>query len=75
MALEREQVQDALDEIREYLQADGGDCELVDVAGVDVLIRLVGACNGCPSSSMTLTAGIENHLRDKFSELGQLITV
>jgi Fe-S cluster biogenesis protein NfuA len=46
----KEQVQDALNEIRPSLQADGGDVELVDVEDGIVKVRLTGACGGCPMS-------------------------
>ncbi len=56
----KERVQEALDKIRPSLQADGGDCELVDVSADGVVkLRLTGACNGCPMSTMTLKMGIE----------------
>ena len=47
------------------LQADGGDCELVDFDSDGVVsLRLTGACQGCPLSSITLSAGIERILRE-----------
>ena len=54
-----------LDVIRPSLQADGGDCEYVgvDEDGV-VSLRLVGACQGCPMSSLTLSMGIERILKE-----------
>ncbi len=60
------EVQAALDTVRPALQADGGDCELVDVtADGTVKVRLTGACGGCPMSQMTLKAGIERVLKEK----------
>lgn len=58
-----ETVDRALDEVRPYLMADGGD---VEVAGVDsgiITLRLQGACGTCPSSTSTLKMGIERSLR------------
>ncbi len=59
----------ALDETLEYirpaLQADGGDLILLGVEEGTVNLQLVGACGGCPMSTMTLTAGIERILRDR----------
>lgn len=62
----RDQVQAALDLIRPQLQADGGDAEIVEVRddGV-VMLRLTGACGGCPMSQMTLKMGIERLLKEK----------
>lgn len=61
----RKKVEEALDEVRPYLQADGGDVELVDIDDVakSVKVRLVGACGGCPSAGMTLKAGVESAIR------------
>ena len=61
--VDKSMVEKALDEIRPALQADGGDVEFVDAneEGV-VLVRLQGACSGCPSASMTLKMGIERAL-------------
>lgn len=60
---------DALHETLEYirpaLQADGGDLILLGVDEGTVNLQLVGACGGCPMSTMTLTAGIERILRDR----------
>ncbi|MEZ5125559.1 MAG: NifU family protein [Thermoleophilia bacterium] len=60
----REQVQKALDDIRPALQADGGDIEFVDFVDGIVSVRLQGACAGCPMSQMTLTNGVERHLKN-----------
>lgn len=56
------QVQEVLDKLRPFLLRDGGDCELVDVEEGVVKLRLLGACGTCPSSTITLKAGIERAL-------------
>ncbi len=56
------QVQEVLDKLRPFLLRDGGDCELVDVEEGIVKLRLLGACGSCPSSTITLKAGIERAL-------------
>ena len=56
------QVQDVLNKLRPFLLRDGGDCELVDVEDGVVKLRLLGACGSCPSSTITLKAGIERAL-------------
>lgn len=62
----KEEVQAALDTVRPQLQADGGDCELVDVTeDGTVKVRLTGACGGCPMSQMTLKMGIERVLKER----------
>lgn len=55
----------ALEYIRPALQSDGGDLVLLGTEGGKVNLQLVGACGGCPLSTMTLTAGIERILRDR----------
>lgn len=60
----KEQVERALDDIRPALQADGGDIEFVDLVDGVVQVRLQGACAGCPMSQMTLTNGVERHLKN-----------
>jgi Fe-S cluster biogenesis protein NfuA len=66
----REKVEEALKKIRPALQADGGDVELVEVKddGI-VLVRLTGACGGCPMSQMTLKMGIERILKKEIPEV------
>ena len=58
-----DKVLDALQTIRPYLQADGGDVELVNVKDDGIVeVKLTGACVGCPMSQMTLRAGVERAL-------------
>lgn len=60
----QDHIQEVLDSIRPAIQADGGDVELHDFheeSGV-VEVRLLGACEACPISMMTLREGIEKHL-------------
>jgi NifU-like protein len=58
-------VQKALDEdIRPALQADGGDLELVDIDGSRVVVRLTGACAGCPGAHVTLKRWVEARLQE-----------
>ena len=61
----REEIAQALEEVRPHLQVDGGDVELVDVEDGVVKVRLTGACAGCPMSQMTLKWGVENFLKKK----------
>ena len=59
------QVQEVLDKLRPFFLRDGGDCELVDVVDGIVKLRLLGACGSCPSSTITLKAGIERALLEE----------
>ena len=60
----RRQIEDGLDSIRPYLNADGGSVRLRSITK-DMVVRLelLGACGACPMSTMTLRAGIEQALR------------
>jgi len=59
----KEKVEKALQTIRPYLQADGGDVELVKVSPEGIVeVKLTGACIDCPMSQMTLRAGVERAL-------------
>jgi len=61
---QRQLVEEVLDKIRPFLLSEGGDCELVDIEDGVVKLRLLGACQNCPSSTITLKAGIERALAD-----------
>lgn len=64
-ALMEDKVMEVLDKLRPFLLRDGGDCELVDVEDGIVKLRLLGACGSCPSSTITLKAGIERALMEE----------
>ena len=65
-----QRVREVLDLIRPMIKADGGDIEYVDMTDDGVVrIRFMGACIGCPSSSMTLKMGIENNLKQHVPEV------
>ena len=72
----RTQVEDAIEQIRPSLQADGGDISLVAVSeDGEVSVQLQGACAGCPMSQMTLTHGVEKHLKNVIPEVTAVISV
>lgn len=72
----RQRVQAVINQLRPFIQSDGGDLELVDVSDDGIVsVRLHGACVGCPSSQMTLKMGIERNLRDKVPEVTQVVPV
>jgi Fe-S cluster biogenesis protein NfuA len=68
----RERVEAVLARVRPFMQADGGDIELVDVSGNSAGVRLTGMCAGCPSAHMTLYLGVETALRDEIPEFETL---
>lgn len=65
----KDKVNSALDKIRPYLQADGGDIQLVDVVDGVVKVKLRGACAGCPGATMTLKMGVERTLKEQIPEI------
>ena len=66
----QERVLKALDSVRPGLQADGGDLEFLRIDENNVVyIRLVGACGGCPMSTITLKAGIERIIKMQVPEV------
>ena len=71
----KEKVVAVIDEIRPFLQADGGDIELVDIQDGVVKVRLRGACAGCPAAQMTLRMGVERRLRDRVPEVQRVEAV
>lgn len=58
----------ALDKVRPFLKSHGGNAELLSVEDGIVRVRMVGSCNGCPSSSVTLTQAIEKAIYEAAPE-------
>jgi len=66
----------ALEKIRPYLVADGGDIAIVDITEDMVLkVELKGACNGCPFSMQTLKAGVEITVKNDVPEIREVVDV
>ncbi len=68
-------VRKALDEIRPFLNSDGGDIELVEVKDNIVKVRLTGACTSCSVNQMTLKAGVETTVKKFVPEIIKVIDV
>ena len=63
-------VKNVLDQIRPYLQADGGDVEFIELTENKIVnIRLLGMCGNCPHSQMTLKNGIETAVKRVLPEI------
>ncbi len=63
-------VLEALDQLRPFLHADGGDMELVDITDDAIVqVRLIGSCSDCSMSAMTLKGGLEEALKMAAPEL------
>jgi len=73
MELNELNVNNVLNEIRPYIEADGGYLEFVAIdylkEGAVVIVKLLGACSTCSMSSMTLKQGIESHLQAQWPEI------
>jgi Fe-S cluster biogenesis protein NfuA/nitrite reductase/ring-hydroxylating ferredoxin subunit len=67
------QVEEALDEIRPYIESHGGALELLDVQDGVVHVRMSGACEGCAASAMTLRRGIETKLRERIAWFEEIV--
>ena len=69
-------VHKTLEQVRPYLQADGGDIEVVDLNDENILsVRLKGACHGCPFSMQTLKAGVEQAIKRDVPEIAEVVSV
>jgi Fe-S cluster biogenesis protein NfuA len=68
----KQQVEAVLERVRPFLQADGGDIEVVDTNGNSADVKLTGMCAGCPSAHMTLYLGVETALREAIPEFDTL---
>ena len=65
-----------LDMVRPYLQADGGNIELVEITDdLVVKVELQGACHGCPFSMQTLKAGVEQAILKEVPEVKEVVAV
>ncbi len=65
-----QKVENAIDQIRPYLQADGGNIRFVKITEDNtVWVELLGACGSCPMSTMTLKAGVEQAIKKAIPEI------
>jgi Fe-S cluster biogenesis protein NfuA len=71
----QDKVEAVLDKIRPSLISDGGNVELVEVNDGTVKLKLVGACAGCPMSTITLKMGIERILKQEIPEVKEVVAV
>lgn len=72
----KENIKAALENIRPYLQRDGGDVEFVDYTDDKVvLVKLQGHCAGCPHAQMTIKNGIEKLLKEEYPEIDRVESV
>lgn len=63
-------IEGALEQMRPYLQADGGDVSLIEITADKIVkLELLGACKSCSMSAMTLKAGIEEAIKRAAPEI------
>ncbi len=69
-------VESSLDTIRPYLIKDGGNIEVVEITeDFIVKVKLLGACESCPMSFMTMKAGVEQSIKNAIPEIKGIMTV
>ena len=74
--IDKAKVLEVLNMLRPYLQADGGDVELLDVTPEGVVqVRLQGACGTCPSSTYTLKMGLEEQLKQYVPGITEVVNM
>lgn len=68
-----DRVRSALESVRPMLESHGGDVELVSVRDDEVEVKLLGSCDGCSQSSVTVKLGIETAVRDALPEIERVV--
>lgn len=69
-------VDDVLETMRPFLNADGGNVELVDIENDKIVtLRLLGACSSCEMSHMTMKAGIEEGIKKAIPQIESVIAI
>lgn len=69
-------IKDAIENIRPFLQRDGGDLEFVELTEDNIVkVRLQGACHGCPGAQMTLKGVIERIIKEQYPEIASVESV
>ena len=71
-----DRIEQALEKIRPYLEADGGDVKVLEVdKNQNVILELLGNCGSCPMSTMTLRAGVEEAIKREVPEINSVHAV
>ncbi|MDP3983954.1 MAG: NifU family protein [Acidimicrobiia bacterium] len=65
-------VEESLEEVRPYVYSHGGEMELIEIEGGVVRLRLLGACDSCPSATVTLSQSVEAAIRRRWPGLVRL---
>lgn len=67
------QVASVLEPVRRLLRRDGGDLELVEIAGTVVHVRLLGNCVGCPHADFSLKNLVERAVMKRFPQVTEVV--
>ena len=70
-----ERVNAALDKVRPGIQMDGGEVWLIKVENSTAFVQMLGACGGCPASTMTLKGAIETIVRAEVPEITEVLQI
>ena len=70
-----DQVREALELIRPAIQMDGGDIRLENVQGHTVTVSLLGTCESCPLTPVTLKQGVERILRERVPGITEVVAI
>jgi Fe-S cluster biogenesis protein NfuA len=69
-------INDSIEQLRPFLNADGGDMEFVDITDDGIVhVKLLGACSSCSMSMMTLKAGLEEAVKKVAPEIKGILSV
>ena len=69
-------IEKSIEEIRPFLNADGGDISIVEITDDFVVkVKLLGACGCCPHSQQTLKLGVEDELKKDVPEVKEVVAV
>ena len=71
----KEKIEIALDEIRPFLENDGGDISLIEINDETVKVRLEGACTTCSVNQMTLKSGVEMTIKKHAPEIKNVLNI
>jgi Fe-S cluster biogenesis protein NfuA len=72
----KSKVEAALESIRPYLEADGGNVQLIELTDdFTVKLELLGACKSCSMSTMTMKAGIEETIKRSVPEIKSVVSI
>ena len=71
----KEKIEKALDEIRPFLQSDGGNIELISFTDKEVKVRLLGNCISCTVNQMTLKNGVEMTIKKHLPQIEKVTSV